>query len=328
MRTNLEIMVGYLSGRDSGSGDSIRRDLGDPTGGASLFLEALREQTRAIFETAGEADHALLAPPAVPPLALVPSEPVATPKARRWPTTLAAAAALLIAASAALWDRHVQSRRFEVALAHRDEAWKAWIGRLESERASREKALLAAARPRELPKSPPVPRPPAPQLDAKRQEIERLLAQLEVGLNNKLAMLEKRLDETEAPPQAPSVPEDPSPSIEQMRRELDGLKRETGAKDKALRQDFLEMRSALMGVMRQLQGLTYQVQNQGPVFVPYPYQVPSNVPDRTLPQGTIPQGLIPGLDHPASGGGAAAPHGGNAADQNTHRPATGDAKRP
>ena len=49
MKTKLEMMVGYLAGRQGEAAELIRRELEDPTSEASRWLEAVRSRSRGVF---------------------------------------------------------------------------------------------------------------------------------------------------------------------------------------------------------------------------------------------------------------------------------------
>ena len=62
MTTKLEMLVGYLAGRQGKAAESIRRKLEDPTSEASRWLEAVRNRSRAVTRAGSPRAQDLIAP--------------------------------------------------------------------------------------------------------------------------------------------------------------------------------------------------------------------------------------------------------------------------
>src|SRR6476469_9704361 len=92
MKTKLEMMVGYLAGRQGESAESIRRELRDPAGEASRWLEEVQSRSRDILDggllkSRGLDLHPYLRKGIV----------VQRPGRRRWLTVLLGASAMTLA---------------------------------------------------------------------------------------------------------------------------------------------------------------------------------------------------------------------------------------
>lgn len=62
MTTKLEMLVGYLAGRQGKAAESIRRELENPTSEASRWLEAVRKRSRAVSRAGSPEAQDLISP--------------------------------------------------------------------------------------------------------------------------------------------------------------------------------------------------------------------------------------------------------------------------
>ena len=129
MKTKLEMMAGYLSGRRDESADLIRQELGDPASEACGFLEALREKSRGALgvNPPGRPD---------PDPGPGPRGPIARalPGPARLPVTVLAlvVSPVLIAVGAAWWAQDQRLRGIEASLSRGGEGWEDRVRRLET----------------------------------------------------------------------------------------------------------------------------------------------------------------------------------------------------
>jgi hypothetical protein len=229
MRTmRLEVMVGYLAGREGEDAAALRAELADPSSEASRFLEATRLRSRALIEEPPIADEG-------------PSRPVRHRQGAYGGAMVAAvAASILVTAGGALWMGEARLNRLETTLALREAESRADSRRLE--------AALARAieAPPKAVAAPSIPNP-------RPQPSEQALARVEVGLGK----LDRRIEALDRPAPAPvpppSLAPDPAPvggdpAIAEIRREVAALRRELVASDQAGARQVMEIRMALQDV--------------------------------------------------------------------------------
>lgn len=300
MRTKLDLIVCYLADRDDGSAEPIRRELGEPSSEASLFLEGLRERSRAMIDPRSQDS---LKAKAAPRGSIRPGATGRTPFPARWIPLAGAAAALVFIAAGVAWrEQSARLKRLEAALARNVAESKDRIARLE---------FAQAAHPRSAPPPGRAPTtqfaaPPPIVLNPKDKASELLLARLEIGL----AKLEERLNAPDGPQPEPVD----TSATDQLRRDLGELQRDAAIRDKAFRKDLGEMRSTLREAIFWIRQLAAQSPAQIPVPIPFP--VLPSVPTNGQNMGPLPgQGVAPGLDQllpylnqPHGQAGNSAPH--------------------
>ena len=212
MKTKLEIMVGYLAGRQGEDVESIRRELEDPSSEASRWLEAIRARSQGIFGPGSPEEPDIVAPrpgrwPEEPRLIAPrpsgdrPTAPAPRVPGRRPPRILwgASAATLVLLAVGAAWRaQDDRLRRLETILDRRETRWGDRFQHLEEALTKHEAPLQKPA------PSPQVPSPrevkPPTRVDGPTRlalnRIERKLGELEQRLGGKLGELEQRLGES------------------------------------------------------------------------------------------------------------------------------------
>jgi hypothetical protein len=276
MKTKLEMMVAYLSGRQGEAAGSIRQELADPSSEASRWLEALRSRSGAIFGAG------------LPEMSdLVPTRPIRGRKTGRASTTPATAgrrlplllgassAALVVLVLGASWrSQDVRLRHLEAALSRRDARWGDRFDRLEAALVRRE-----APPKRELP-SPKaaIPREVKPTTPGD-QPTHLALARIEARLGE----LGQRLEQAGR--------DQADPRVAEVRQDLDRIRRDVEAAGRASRQESQELGAAVQEILELLRRLASQSVSMQTMPIPVPVPV--------SPQGLQPRvgqdgGMIPG----------------------------------
>jgi hypothetical protein len=264
MKTKLELMVGYLAGRQGDSVESIRLELRDPTSEASRWLEAVRSKSRAMLD-AGSLEAQGSGPP------LVPKNSENRGRARNRLVRMflgTAAAALAFLGGVAAWRAQDESlKRLEATLRHQEARWEARFNQVDSifER-------METVRPSKLPTSrEPVSREGKSERPAEPQPY-LALARIEA----RLLEFGKRLEETTRS-QAQS-----DPTIDQLRRELEQIGQLVEARSRASQQEMQSLNAVVQEVLQMLARLSLNSRVPDVMQVPLPVPVP-------------PQGLLPGF---------------------------------
>jgi hypothetical protein len=274
MRTKLEMMVGYLAGRQGESAESIRRELRDPASEARRWLEAMRSRSRGLGDT-GLAEMQGLSPPPRIRGGIAAQWPGRKP----WLTVFlgTAAASLPLLGLAAVWRaKDERILRLEIILAQQESRWEARFNRLDAILARRE-----SDKPREI----PVLKEPAPREQRSAAPAERppdlALARIEARLSD----LGQRLDEA-TPRQSQG-----DPMLDQLRRDVERLGQEAEARARVSKQEIRSLNLALQQVLQILARLDFTPRGGEPMQIPVPVPV--------LPRGYGPEpgqgtGILPG----------------------------------
>ena len=149
MKTKLEMMVGYLAGRQGESAESIRRKLRDPAGEASRWLEEVQSRSRDILDGGLLKSRGLDLHPD-----LRKGIVVQRPRRRRWLTVLLGASAVTLAfvGLAATWRvQDERLMRLETMLRRREAQWGDRFNHLDA---------ILARRLKEVPGMPTAPKEP------------------------------------------------------------------------------------------------------------------------------------------------------------------------
>jgi hypothetical protein len=258
MKTKLEMMVGYLAGRQGDAAASIRRELEDPTSEASRWLEAVRSRSRGVVGAAALEQPDPVSPPAVRDRATAPG--MAGRRLARLLFGAAAAALALIAAGAAWRARDDRLGHLEATLARREARWGDRFRRLEAALARREAPPRRPAPRAKGPSSPAVePTPPADGL------TRLALARIEARLGE----LGQRIGEGQPSP-------DPGDQrVAQLGRDLTRLRQEVELAARSSRQESQELSGAVREILHLLRRLALQAREPEPMPVPVPIPVPS-----------------------------------------------------
>src|SRR5262245_11462758 len=118
MKTKLEMMIGYLAGRQGESAESIRCELRDPASEASRWLEAVRRRSRDVLDV-GRLEARRFSPPARIDNAI----PIPRPERKRWLMVVlgVSAAAIAFLGLAATWKaQDGRLTRLERMLGHQE----------------------------------------------------------------------------------------------------------------------------------------------------------------------------------------------------------------
>ena len=274
MKTKLEMMVGYLAGRQGESAESIRRELRDPAGEASRWLEEVQSRSRDILDggllkSRGLDLHPYLRKGIV----------VQRPRRRRWLTVLLGASAVTLAfvGLAATW--RVQGERLlrlEAMLRRREAQWGDRFNHLDA---------ILARRLKEVPGMPTASKEPTTREAIPSAPPEKppdlALARIEA----RLAELGRRLEEA-----APRQPQG-DPRIDQLRRDVEQLGQQAEVRARLSRQEFQSLSMVLQEVLQALTRLALTSRGSEPMQVPVPVPV--------FPQGHTPglgqgPGMLPG----------------------------------
>jgi hypothetical protein len=274
MKTKLEMMVGYLAGRQGESAESIRRELRDPAGEASRWLEEVQLRSRDILDggllkSRGLDLHPYLRKGIV----------VQRPGRRRWLTVLLGASAMTLAfvGLAATWRvQGEQLLRLETMLRRREAQWGDRFNHLDA---------ILARRQREVPGMPTASKEPATReaipSDPPEKPPDLALARIEA----RLAELGRRLEEV-APRQSQG-----DPSVDQLRRDVEQLGQQAEVRARLSRQEFQSLSMVLQEVLQALTRLALTSRGSEPMQVPVPVPV--------FPEGHTPglgqgPGMLPG----------------------------------
>ena len=301
MKTKMEMMVGYLAGRQDETAGSIRRELEDPSSEASRWLEAVRARSREIFGPGSPEglDSVATRPGRLPeeprliaprPIRNRPTAPAPRVPERRPSRTLwgASAAALMLLAAGAAWRaQDDRLRRLETILVRREARWGDRLKHLEETLTKREAPPQKQAPSPKAPSSGDV-RPSTPLDRPTRLALNRI--------EGKLGELERRLGESR-------TSEDLADQrVAQLRRDLDQLKQEVQTSSRAGRQEMQDLSRAVGELLLLVRRLATHPQGQEPMQIPVPPQGQDmgfgRGPAIRLGPGQIPnQGQMPGQEH-------------------------------
>ncbi len=290
MKTKLEIMVGYLAGRQGEDVESIRRELADPSSEASRWLEAVRRgrggssararrrngtsSRLARADRQRSRDSSQLARPAIGRPHQRPGCPGGD---RHGSSRGASAAALVLLAVGAAWRaQDDRLRRLETILDRRETRWGDRFQHLE-EALTKHEAPPQKQAPSPKEPSPREVKPPALLDGPTRLALNRI--------ERKLGELEQRLGESRTSQDLADQ------QVADLRRDLDQLKQEVQTSSRAVREVLLLVRR-----------LATRIQGQQPMQVPVAPQGTDpgfgRGPGILFGPGLIPnQGQMPGLEH-------------------------------
>jgi hypothetical protein len=277
MRTKLEMIVGYLAGRQGESAESIRRELRDPASEASRWLEAMRSRSRGL----GDTGLAEMQGPGLPSL-IRDGTAARRPAGRRWLTAFlggSAAAAALIGLAVAWRAKDERLLRLEMVLGQQEARWEARFNHLD--------AILVRREP-ERPSGIPVLKEPTPREQRSAAPAERppdlALARIEARLSE----LGQRLDEA-TPRQSQG-----NPMLDQLRRDVERLGQEAEARARVSKQEIRSLNLALQQVLQILTRLDFTPRGAEPMQIPVPVPVLPRGYGTEPGQGT---GILPGSGH-------------------------------
>jgi len=275
MITKLEMMVGYLAGKQGKAAETIRRELDEPTSEANRWLEAIQKRSRAIVRSS---------PSGLPgPRDLISLAPMPNGMATRAPSrkrllpflySMSAASAVFLALGVAWRAQETRLHRIEAMLNERD----AWLG-------TRFEQLTAA-----LAKPGPASQGSAPISKPSVAPQSKPSATADESTGLALARIEARLGEVgERLRESQSSQNQSDPMIDELRRDVDRLRKEVEARAQASRQESHELGSVVQEVLQLLRGVAMRPWGQDPMQVP----VPGSLQERLRRGGQGP-GLMPG----------------------------------
>jgi hypothetical protein len=274
MKTKLEMMIGYLAGRQGESAESIRRELRDPASEASRWLEAVRLRSRTVLDVGR-----LEARSPNPTSRIGDGIPTRRPERKRRLMAIlgASAAAIAFLGLAATW-RAQEGRltRLERMLGHQQARWDDRFNRLDTILARREMERPSQTSSSKVTTAREViPAAPTGSLP------ELALARIEARLTE----FGKRLEEA-----APGQPQG-DPMIDQLRRDVERLGQQAEARARASREELQSVNMVLQEVLQTLTRLALSSRGAEPMQVPVPIPV--------FPQGQLPglgqgAGMLPG----------------------------------
>ncbi len=294
MTTKLDLLVGYLSGRQGKAIESIRRELDDPSSESSRWLLAMGRRSREIVPSAAHA----VDPPVAPA-----TTTAAISKPRAWKRLLliasgVAASALLVLAAGLAWsEHHARLHRLESLLASREVRWARRFDRLDEVLSHRPEAPPAAAPAKAARNAaPPAPATPARPQARPQSTFDSPTILALAAIETKLGELQERLG------QAPVSPQQSDPAMDDLRRDVAQLRRELESSLQVSRQENRQLGMAIQEMGQFLRGLAMRLwgqgQGQGQGQVPVPVPMPQVFPQHHRPGGQAGAALVPGLQFP------------------------------
>ena len=288
MTTKLEILVGYLAGRQGKAFESIRRELENPSSEASRWLEAVQRRSQALSQLGS-----------LVPRNVISAAPMRNGTTTRWSASKrllpllsgVSVASLLILALGISW--RAQERRFlslETMLAEREAQWGARFEHLNTVLTRR--AMVPQAN------TPASKQPIAPEAKpSSAVDGPTVLA---------LARIEARLGEVgERLKEAQPSPNQSDPTVDELRRDVERLRKEVETGAESNRQQSHELNLVVQQVLQLLRRLAIRPWGPDPMQLPVPEPIPEHQRRPGQGQGLIPgtgqipgQGLMPGQDHP------------------------------
>ena len=251
MTTKLEMMVGYLAGRQGKAAESIRRELEDPTSEASRWLEEVQKRSRAVSRAALPKVHELVSPAAS-------GNGVSTRllgKKRSLPFLSGVSAASLVFIALGFAWRAQDNRllRLETMLTEREARWVDRFDRLGE-------ALT--------PKK-PAPRTSIPDSKQSVSPEAKRPATVDGSTALALARIEARLGEVgERLREARSTQNQSDPRIDELRGEVERLRNELETRAQASRQENQRLSLIVQEVLQLLRQLAMRPWGPGPLQVP------------------------------------------------------------
>ena len=297
MTTKLEMMVGYLAGRQGKAAESVRRELEDPTSEASRWLDAVRKRSRAVSRSGSPGVQDLIS-----------SASMRRGMTTRYPArnpllpfvSGVSAAALVFIAMSLAWrapDHRVLS--LETMLTEHEARWATRFDHLDVALTKREATPQG-----NTPGSKQSVSPRAIPPDTVEGPAVLALARIEARLGE----VGERLRE------AQSSQNQSDPMIDELRRDVERLSKEVETRAQSSRQESHELSMVVQEVLQLLRRLAMRPWGPEPMQVPMPGQLPEH--PRHAGQGT---GLMPGMEQ--------VPGQGQLPDQNQSRIDAGQGNR-
>jgi hypothetical protein len=287
MTTKLELMVGYLAGRQGKAAESIRREVEDPTSEASRWLEEVRRRSQAVSRTGSPKAQDLISPASM-------RNGMTTRRTRRkrllpFLSGVSAASLVFIAMGVAWRAQDNRLLRLETMMTEREARWATRFDHL-NEALTTRKAAPQGNTPGSKQSASPETKPPATVDGPMILALARIDARLgEVG---------ERLREAQ-PSQNQS-----DPRIDDLRTEVERLRKEAETRAQSSRQESHELSMVVQEVLQLLRRLAMRPWGPGlmQVPVPEPLQEHQRRPGQGsgLMPGTGPvpgQGQMPDQDH-------------------------------
>ncbi len=274
MTTKLEMLVGYLAGRQNKASESIRRELEDPTSEASHWLETVQKRSRAVSR---------LGPPV--PQSLISSASTRNGSASSGPfrkrlapfvSGVSAASLVLIAIGVAWRAQDDRLLRLETVLAEREARWETRLEHLDKALTRREA----------------VPKSKAPGSIESGSPQAKTTATVDGPSILALARIEARVGEvSERLRETQSSQNQGDPAIDELRRDVERLRKDLETRAQSSRQESHELSVVVQQVLQLLRRLAMRP------WVPEPMQFPVPEP-LTEHQGRAGKGpgLMPGTE--------------------------------
>jgi hypothetical protein len=274
MTTKLEMMVGYLAGRQGKAAESIRRELEDPTSEASRWLETVRKRSQAVSRFGSPEARALVSP------ALARNVMTTRGSARKrllpFLYGVSAAALVFLAMGVAWRAQDDRLLRLETMLAQREARWGTRFDQLNAALTRREVA--------------PPGNTPGSRESVSPQAKPSATVDGSTGLT--LARIEARLGEvSERQRVAPSSQNQRDPTIDELRLDVERLRKEVETRAQSSRQESHELSLVVQEVLQLLRQLAMRPWGPEPMQVPVP--APLQEHQRRGGQGP---GLMPGAE--------------------------------
>ncbi len=276
MTTKLEMMVGYLSGRQGKGAEWIRQELEDPTSESSRWLEAVQKRSQAVCRIGLPNVQTPASPPEM-------RKGMAMRGSRgKWLlpflSGFSVASLLFIATGVAWRAQDTRLLRLETTLTEREDRWATRFGHLNEVLTTR-KAAPAGNKTESKQSASPQAKLPA---TADGQTV-LALARIEARLGD----LEERLGEA----RSSQTQTQTDPMITELRTDVDRLRRDMENRAQSSSQQSLEMKMVLQEVLQLLRRLA-----SGP-WVPGPMQVPvPQLLQEHQRHGVPEQGMMPGAE--------------------------------
>ncbi len=255
MTTKLEMIIGYLAGKQGKGTESIRRELEDPASEASRWIEAVRRKTRDAYkETLPVARGMTMSEP-------LGNRIITTkPSRKRLLAILSglSVASLIFVAVGLTWRAHeYRIFRLESILHQREARWASRFDEIDAAIARQAPALQAKAQ---------GAKEPAPARATNPATIDGPTVLTLARIEAKLGQLGERLREP------PSNQTQSEPLIDELRRDIERLKNDVEARDQSRKQESRELNSVIQEVLQILRGLTLRplgaVPMQSPMLGP------------------------------------------------------------
>jgi len=274
MTTKLEILVGYLAGRQGTASESIRRELEDPTSEASRWLEAVQKRSRAVSRPGSPVAQCLIS-----------SASMRNGKTSRgwvrkrllpFVSGVSAASLVLIAMGVAWRAQDDRLLRLETVLAAREAKWGTRFDHLD-----------AALTRREV-----VPKGKTPGSKESVSPQGKPSATVDGPTVLALARIEARLGEVgERLREAQSSQNQSDPAIDELRRDVERLRKEVETRAQSSKQESHEQSLVVQEILQLLRRLAMRPWGPQPMQFP----VPEPLQERQRRGGQAP-GLMPGME--------------------------------